>query len=224
MCKNPSYFPMVGKQGDRTEDVNDLTGLLIDARCYALTRDNYTNAHAFSPGGEKVAKGCASACAKSGVPVALLLGPLPPTEQSKAIILLHPSPNLASYMEKSAKVTGYYMKDMNAIFTTCVKVLEGEEWKDIEFTTPMIGMSLAMKEHLTSDTPPTFSQVRALFREKDVESMKSLGIDLSDYATVADNADRIYERVKEGTMPCDGAWSQDKVQLFKKWIDGGKVR
>ncbi len=67
----------------------------------------------------------------------------------------------------------------------------------------------------------SFAQdIRPLFREKDVASM-SRAFDLSNYDQVRANADRIYARLSSGTMPCDGAWPQDRVALFKQWIDAG---
>jgi hypothetical protein len=31
----------------------------------------------------------------------------------------------------------------------------------------------------------------------------------------------IHATLKEGTMPCDGAWPEDRISLFKKWMDEG---
>jgi len=212
---------LVKQQSDRVTDVKNLEGILIDARCYALTQDNYTNSHSFPPDKEKIAKGCAAACAKSGVPVALLLGSLPPGPESQAIILLHPSPNLSKYMEKQARVTGYFMKDMQAIFTTCVEIRDEDgSWKDTCFTTPMIKMAMS-KETLVIPPKPSFKDIRKLFRDSDVETMKTFGLDLSSYSDVKSNSEKIYSRVKDGSMPCDKKWSDDKVELFRKWMDTG---
>ena len=63
--------------------------------------------------------------------------------------------------------------------------------------------------------------IRPLFRAKDQESMRR-AFDLSDYADVAQHADAILEAVQSGKMPCDGAWPADQVQLFQRWVDGGK--
>jgi len=62
--------------------------------------------------------------------------------------------------------------------------------------------------------------IAPLFREKDVQSM-SAAFDLSSYGDVKANAGRILERVADGSMPCDGAWSQDRVALFRSWVDAG---
>ena len=62
--------------------------------------------------------------------------------------------------------------------------------------------------------------IRPLFRDKDVDEM-SFAFDLSQYADVKDNAEGIYQRVQNGSMPCDGAWSPERVALFRQWIDEG---
>jgi hypothetical protein len=68
---------------------------------------------------------------------------------------------------------------------------------------------------------PTFSaDIRSLFRDSDVDSMSAM-FDLSSYDDVRANADAIYERLSDGSMPCDGAWPDDQVATFKAWIDAG---
>jgi hypothetical protein len=62
--------------------------------------------------------------------------------------------------------------------------------------------------------------ISPLFREQDVEMME-FAFDLSSYDDVKEYAEDIYERVADGTMPCDGAWPEDRVRLFRAWIDAG---
>jgi hypothetical protein len=62
--------------------------------------------------------------------------------------------------------------------------------------------------------------IRPLFRERDIRSM-SFAFDLSSYDDVRNNAEAIYERLANGTMPCDGGWQTDDVNRFRAWIDGG---
>jgi hypothetical protein len=62
--------------------------------------------------------------------------------------------------------------------------------------------------------------IRPLFREKDVSSM-SKAFDLASYNDVRANADKILAKVADGSMPCDGAWPQDRVELFRGWVDAG---
>ena len=69
----------------------------------------------------------------------------------------------------------------------------------------------------------SFAQdIRPLFRETDVEEMMDVaGFDLSRYEDVRDRAQDIFERLDEGSMPCDGAWPAEQVAKFKQWMDGG---
>jgi hypothetical protein len=62
--------------------------------------------------------------------------------------------------------------------------------------------------------------IRPLFREKDVTSM-SKAFDLASYNDVRANAGKILAKVADGSMPCDGAWPQDRVELFRSWVDAG---
>jgi hypothetical protein len=64
--------------------------------------------------------------------------------------------------------------------------------------------------------------IRPLFRDTpDVEAMKGMGLDLSSYDEVKEKAEGIYSRLKDGSMPCDGAWSDEQVEKFKRWMDEG---
>ena len=65
------------------------------------------------------------------------------------------------------------------------------------------------------------AQVKPLFRERDRESME-FAFDLWSYDDVSENADAILDRLKDGTMPCDGEWPQAQVDLFERWIVSGK--
>jgi hypothetical protein len=68
---------------------------------------------------------------------------------------------------------------------------------------------------------PSFERdIRPLFREDDVDAM-DFAFDLSSYDDVRMNAEDIYDRVEEGTMPCDSAWPLGRVRLFRSWIDSG---
>lgn len=64
------------------------------------------------------------------------------------------------------------------------------------------------------------ADIRPLFRQRDINAMKS-HFDLSLYDDVKANADAIYAELSGGSMPCDGAWPQSQVELFKSWMDGG---
>ena len=73
------------------------------------------------------------------------------------------------------------------------------------------------------DQPVRFeADIKPLFREKDRQSMR-MHFDLGSYEDVSDYADRILERLRRGSMPCDGAWPPQQVELFEKWVSGGKL-
>jgi hypothetical protein len=62
--------------------------------------------------------------------------------------------------------------------------------------------------------------IRPLFRQSDRETMK-WAFDLWSYTDVKTHARAIAERLRDGSMPCDGAWSAEKVDAFQRWIDSG---
>jgi hypothetical protein len=64
------------------------------------------------------------------------------------------------------------------------------------------------------------SDVRPLFRDKDVKSMKFM-LDLSSYDDVKQNADGILATIENGSMPCDQQWTPEQVAVLKGWIDEG---
>jgi hypothetical protein len=63
-------------------------------------------------------------------------------------------------------------------------------------------------------------QIKPLFRERDRESMK-WAFDLWSHHDVAANSDAILVRLRDGTMPCDGAWSDEQIAVFQQWVDAG---
>jgi hypothetical protein len=68
---------------------------------------------------------------------------------------------------------------------------------------------------------PSFAtDIRPLFRDKDIEEMR-FAFDLSAYDDVKDNAAGIYDRLMDGSMPCDGQWPAEHIALFRSWIDEG---
>jgi hypothetical protein len=64
--------------------------------------------------------------------------------------------------------------------------------------------------------------IKPLFRDRDRGSMKFF-IDLWSYDDVARESDAILERLRDGSMPCDGAWDDERIALFQGWVDGGKA-
>jgi hypothetical protein len=73
----------------------------------------------------------------------------------------------------------------------------------------------------TSDQSVSFERdVKPLFRERDRRSMQNF-FDLWSYDDVRDNADAILDRISDGSMPCDGEWPQEQIDLFQRWVDAG---
>ena len=60
------------------------------------------------------------------------------------------------------------------------------------------------------------TDVRPLFRDKDVQSMKSM-FDLTRYQDVKNNADGILETVTNGKMPCYQTWSAEQIATLRAW-------
>ena len=72
-----------------------------------------------------------------------------------------------------------------------------------------------------SDESISFQKdIKPLFREQDIEAMKSR-FDLSKYEEVKEQADKIYPRLKDGSMPSDGQWPRQDLDKFKTWMDTG---
>lgn len=67
------------------------------------------------------------------------------------------------------------------------------------------------------------SDIRPLFRDSDLRAMR-FAFDLGSYDDVSENADGILERLQSGDMPCDGAWPADRIEVFERWVRGGKPR
>ena len=73
---------------------------------------------------------------------------------------------------------------------------------------------------MTDTTAPSFeTDIRPLFRERDRGSMLR-AFDLWSYEDVRANADRILAAVHSGSMPCDGRWPEEQVDLLRRWVDG----
>jgi hypothetical protein len=71
-----------------------------------------------------------------------------------------------------------------------------------------------------SGDPSFQGDIRPLFRAEDVEAM-SFAFDLSSYEDVRTYAEDVFDRLADGSMPCDGPWPEDQVARFRTWIDAG---
>ena len=77
-----------------------------------------------------------------------------------------------------------------------------------------------MSDEQASSAPGYERDIKPLFREKDRNSMLRW-FDLWSYEDVVENQTAIAERVRAGSMPCDGQWSLDQVASFDEWVAGG---
>ena len=73
---------------------------------------------------------------------------------------------------------------------------------------------------MTATAPSFANDIKPLFRESDRTAMLS-AFDLWSLDDVTSNADRILVAVESGSMPCDMRWSDEQVDLLRRWIDGG---
>ena len=62
--------------------------------------------------------------------------------------------------------------------------------------------------------------IRPLFRQRDQQAM-SFAFDLLSYDDVQQHATAILDRLRAGSMPCDGPWPDQQVDLFQRWLDEG---
>jgi CDGSH-type Zn-finger protein/truncated hemoglobin YjbI len=62
--------------------------------------------------------------------------------------------------------------------------------------------------------------IKGLFRPADRRSMR-FAFDLWSADDVRQHAQAILERLRNGTMPCDGAWPAEKVEVFERWATSG---
>ena len=64
------------------------------------------------------------------------------------------------------------------------------------------------------------TDIRPMFREEDRDAMDFI-FDLWNYDDVKANAELIYERIEDGSMPCDREWSPEQLATLRQWIDAG---
>ena len=64
--------------------------------------------------------------------------------------------------------------------------------------------------------------IKPLFRPMDHESM-AWAFDLSSYDEVKEHATAILERLRDGSMPCDGEWPEEQVERFQRWTETGML-
>ncbi|HYX77408.1 MAG TPA: hypothetical protein VE757_09550 [Gaiellaceae bacterium] len=74
---------------------------------------------------------------------------------------------------------------------------------------------------MNAESPSFETDIKPLFRDGDRRSME-FAFDLWSYDDVSQNADAILGRLRNGSMPCDGAWPEDQVERFQGWIKSGR--
>jgi len=64
------------------------------------------------------------------------------------------------------------------------------------------------------------AHIKPLFRQRDRDSMR-FAFDLWSHDDVSTHAQEILSRLQAGTMPCDGAWPPERVDVLARWITSG---
>jgi len=102
----------------------EVYGTLIDTKCYGMNHSNLEDDHMTIRG---KMKSCTKMCAKSGIPVGLLVdGKI----DGKVYTLAVPAPALADYMGKAVRVTGI-MSIPNNIVPKKIELLKGDKFEEI---------------------------------------------------------------------------------------------
>jgi hypothetical protein len=67
------------------------------------------------------------------------------------------------------------------------------------------------------------TDIRALFRDGDIECMSAAGVRLNDFdwMSVPANAQEVLHAVSSGSMPPDEPWPKERVALLLQWINAG---
>jgi len=65
------------------------------------------------------------------------------------------------------------------------------------------------------------AHIKPLFRRTDRESMR-FAFDLWSHDDVSTHAEAILGRIEAGSMPCDGAWPAEKIDVLRRWVQSGK--
>ena len=72
----------------------------------------------------------------------------------------------------------------------------------------------------TSEAPSFELDIQPLFSQRDQEAML-IQFDLWKAEDVRDFADDILGVLASGRMPCYGAWPEEQVALFRRWMEAG---
>jgi hypothetical protein len=100
--------------------------------------------------------------------------------------------------------------------------------EDVSFSEPWKGVPSALltagREAMEGEREQlSFERdVRPLFRERDRGAMLGVAkFDLWARDDVAEHSQAILQRLENGSMPCDQAWPDERVALFRRWVHAG---
>ncbi len=85
---------------------------------------------------------------------------------------------------------------------------------------PVVKEQEAVVLPVAGETVHFTQHIKPLFRQMDRQSMK-WAFDLWSYQDLKTHADGILRRLQNGSMPCDGAWLPEKVEIFQRWVESG---
>ena len=86
---------------------------------------------------------------------------------------------------------------------------------------PMEPVAVASVVLPADGEPVSFERhIKTLFRERDRRSMR-FAFDLWDHGDVVTHGRAVLARLRDGTMPCDGSWPPEHVEVFARWLDEG---
>ena len=77
------------------------------------------------------------------------------------------------------------------------------------------------------ENPTYLGHIRSFFEDRDIDHMRTRGIDLATYEGVKSNAQRVYFMTSDGTMPPPSdrrPWSEARGQTFYNWLKNGCPR
>jgi len=107
---------MLSAQDKEMAKSESITGTLVDLKCYAAAGLT-TNDHGSM-------KGCGEACAKGGLPVALL------DANKKVHMLAVPAPAYASLVGMEVRLTGSHAKNADVFIPEKIEVKDGDKWME----------------------------------------------------------------------------------------------
>lgn len=64
------------------------------------------------------------------------------------------------------------------------------------------------------------AHIKPMFRRRDQQAM-SFVFDLWSYDDVREHAEGVLSRLRDGSMPCDGSWPREWIDVFARWVATG---